>query len=334
MNQVISFVDVIKSSLKIANKYKIKVILSYLLWLITFWIPYLNIGTTIGLKKMILKMSNDDFFSPIDIFNSEHRKNIDTFLILWFISSNIIIIASVVFLFFPGYVMYFALSQIYLLFVDKNLGAMESIKESYRITYGEKWQILFSKLLGNIGLYLAGSLIIGIIFSILYFPIYGALNSAEEKHWEWVRNGENLVYEINNINRDINSWEENIIELQDKIDLLPVFEESYRSRYYGWTTRTITLDEDAAKQKKSYFNNEIFDYKTKTDEAKKSLEELNPQLETYNSNEPSEPIIDPWDFREFMNFLFLPFLIAMLVLFVFAFNASMNAYIYSKLKDK
>ena len=67
---------------------------------------------------------------------------------------------------------------------------------------------------------------------------------------------------------------------------------------------------------------------------KKSLEELNPQLETYNSNEPSEPIIDPWDFREFMNFLFLPFLIAMLVLFVFAFNASMNAYIYSKLKDK
>ena len=168
MNQVISFIDVIKSSFRIVKKYRFKVILSYLLWFITFWIPYLNIGTTIGLKKMIVKMSHDDSFSPLDIFDSENRKNIDIFLILWFISSNLIIIASFVFLFFPGYVMYFALSQIYLLFIDKNLGAMESIRESYRITYGEKWQILFSKFLGNIGIYILGSIII----SFIYFAIY------------------------------------------------------------------------------------------------------------------------------------------------------------------
>lgn len=171
MNQVISFIDVIKSSFRIVKKYRFKVILSYLLWFITFWIPYLNIGTTIGLKKMIVKMSHGDSFSPLDIFDSENRKNIDIFLILWFISSNLIIIASFVFLFFPGYVMYFALSQIYLLFIDKNLGAMESIRESYRITYGEKWQILFSKFLGNIGIYILGSIII----SIIYFAIYNSL---------------------------------------------------------------------------------------------------------------------------------------------------------------
>ena len=113
-------------------------------------------------------VKNSISFSPLDIFDSENRKNIDIFLILWFISSNLIIIASFVFLFFPGYVMYFALSQIYLLFIDKNLGAMESIRESYRITYGEKWQILFSKFLGNIGIYILGSIII----SFIYFAIY------------------------------------------------------------------------------------------------------------------------------------------------------------------
>ena len=179
MNQVISFIDVIKSSFKIAKKYRFKVILSYLLWLITFWIPYLNIGTTIGLKKMIVKMSHDDSFSPLDIFDSENRKNIDVFLILWFISSNLIIIASFVFLFFPGYVMYFALSQIYLLFIDKNLGSIESIRESYRITYGEKWQILFSKLLGNIGIYILGSIIILIIYLAIFSSLAIFMNMWE-----------------------------------------------------------------------------------------------------------------------------------------------------------
>ena len=58
MNSIISIKDVINSSFKIANNYKVKVILSYLLWLLTFWIPYFNIGTTIGLKKMILKSNS------------------------------------------------------------------------------------------------------------------------------------------------------------------------------------------------------------------------------------------------------------------------------------
>lgn len=334
MNSIISIKDVIISSFKIANNYKVKVILSYLLWLLTFWIPYFNIGTTIGLKKMILKMSKDESFSPTDIFSSEHRKNIDTFLILWFISSNIIITASIVFLFFPGYVMYFSLSQIYLLFVDKNLGAMESIKESYRITYGEKWQILFSKLLGNIGLYLLGLLIIGIIFTIFYFPINRALESAEDKLENYNEAGWELEREIDRNNRSINSYEENISELQDKIDLLPDFNEAY-TNYYGYRrTRIITLDENIAKQKESEFNDEIDWNNNNINKQKKELEELNSKWEIYLSNKPSGPIIRPYNFEGFMFILFLPFLITMLVLFVFAYNASMNAYIYSKLRDK
>ena len=122
--------------------------------------------------------------------------------------------------------------------------------------------------------------------------------------------------------------------IQDKIDLLPDFEETYRKRYYGWTSRIITLDEDAAKLKKLEFNNEIDYYKAEIVEAKKILEELNPKLEAHNSNEPSGPIIDPYNFYYFMYYTFLPLLFAMLVLFVFTFNASMNAYIYSKLRDK
>jgi len=328
---ILYFKDVIISSFKIARKYKFNVILSYFLWLITFWIPYFNIGTTIGLKKMILKMSQDDSISPIDIFSSEHRENIDIFLILYFISSNIIIIASSVFLVIPGYVMYFALSQIYLLFIDKNLGAMESIRESYRITYGEKWHIFFSKLFGMIGIYIIGSIVTFLLYAIIFYPMYGYLSNADEKHWEWNRTYSSIMRDIQNNTYDINSYKESINEYQEKIDYLPKFKERY-----GWynSVRTITLDKNQADLKELEFNDEIFEYKVKIKYEEAELVSNDLIKEELESNEPSVPFMSPWSFYYFVHYIILPVLMSIVVLFSFVYNASMNAYIYNKLKNK
>jgi hypothetical protein len=58
------------------------VIAATVLFILTFWIPYINVGTFIGMSSMPLMMSKGKIISPTEIFESKYRENIGEFLLL------------------------------------------------------------------------------------------------------------------------------------------------------------------------------------------------------------------------------------------------------------
>jgi len=63
-------------------KYVVPVVVNVILWILTIWIPYINLGTTIGLfVGLVVKMKNGEDLSMTEIFNSRYRKNMMGFFL-------------------------------------------------------------------------------------------------------------------------------------------------------------------------------------------------------------------------------------------------------------
>ncbi len=127
-------------------RHTFRVLAVFLLWLITIWIPYLNIGTTIGFALLPAKMAADDSFSPFYIFDPEYRKNMGLYLLTsGFMFTGII--AATAFMVFPGLVLAYSwmLSPYFL--IEKKKNPIEALVASNNATYGSKWTMLFVQLL-------------------------------------------------------------------------------------------------------------------------------------------------------------------------------------------
>jgi hypothetical protein len=121
-----------------------------------FWIPYLNIGTTIGLfVGIISKLSKGETISPTEIFNPDYRKKMGQF----FLTGGLVVFGklfSLLFAVIPAIVLNYAWSQSILLTIDKNLSPIDAIQTSNEVTYGNK-SVMFW-----------GYLIIGIVIALIY----------------------------------------------------------------------------------------------------------------------------------------------------------------------
>ena len=121
-------------------------ILNFIFWILTIWIPYLNVGTTIGIMTMAIKLSKGESISIGEIFNPMYRKRMgEVFLTLSFVGSGIMF--GTVFLLIPGIVIGISWSLAILLVVDKEMNPIEAINESNKATYGKKWKLFWSSLL-------------------------------------------------------------------------------------------------------------------------------------------------------------------------------------------
>ena len=159
--RVLNYKDIIKRSTEIGFSNIYTILVTMILWSLTAWVPYLNVGTTIGLFGMIIAFSKNKQFSPANIFDARYRKNIgEFFLLLSFLSIGISI--GSFFVFIPGVVIGIAWSQSILLLIDKDISPLEAIKISNDITYGEK----LTMVIGYILLILVYGLIIGVAFAI------------------------------------------------------------------------------------------------------------------------------------------------------------------------
>ena len=138
--------EIIKNSFSLGLNNKGLIIGASILWALTAWVPYLNVGTTIGFLGIIVSISKGNSTSVTEIFNAKYRKKMGEFFLL--LSFMIIGIASgYAFVIIPGIVISIAWSQSILLFIDKGYSPLESIKKSNDITYGEKWTIFIGYLL-------------------------------------------------------------------------------------------------------------------------------------------------------------------------------------------
>ena len=153
---------IVSNSIKIGLKNIASLIGAVILWILTIWIPYLNVGTTIAMLGIVVAMSKGKVISPTEIFSAKYRRNMgEFFLLIGFL--NIGITAGYAFVIIPGIVISLAWGQAIYLLIDKGYNPTEAITVSNRITYGKKWTIFF----GTIILAVVCIIAIAIVFLIL-----------------------------------------------------------------------------------------------------------------------------------------------------------------------
>ena len=137
-----------------------------ILWLLTFWIPYLNVGTTIALNTMPIALADNEApEGPTYIFKDKYRKYMGEYFVLMGLMYMAIWMASV-FLIIPGIVISLAWSQALYLLFDKHLTPMDAMKESNEKTYGHKWTIFFTGLVFAIGFGIFAMIVLWLFITI------------------------------------------------------------------------------------------------------------------------------------------------------------------------
>ena len=143
------------SKLGLANF--LSIFLAYILWGLTCWIPYLNVGTTIGLINLPINLSKSDgsMISPTAIFDGKYRKYMGEFFSLTGLMM-ISLIPAFFFMIVPAIIIGYGWSQAYYLMFDKETSPSDAMLQSTKITYGYKSTLFFAELL------------IGVIVSVVW----------------------------------------------------------------------------------------------------------------------------------------------------------------------
>ena len=135
------------------------ILMNVLLWAVTVWIPYLNVGTTIGLSVgIVAKASRGEPIPMTEIFNPRYRKYMGEF----FLTTGLIAAGTgvgIVFFIVPGIVISLAWCMAILLVVDKGKNPTEALTLSNNCTYGYKKKMF--------GIYFLVSLLFFVVMLIL-----------------------------------------------------------------------------------------------------------------------------------------------------------------------
>jgi len=138
--------DIIKNGIELGLKNIGPVLVNLILWILTCWIPYLNIGTTIGLTVgVIAKMAKDEPLSMTEIFNPEYRKYMGEFFLVNGLSGMGVAFGFILLL-IPGFVISIAWKYASLLVVDKGKNPTEALSFSNKATYGNKATLFLAHL--------------------------------------------------------------------------------------------------------------------------------------------------------------------------------------------
>ena len=159
--QKIDIKDTITAGVQYGLKNIVNLLLMVILYVVTVWIPWLNVGTTIGLFKAVIKIGNGEAVDPKSIFDKENWSNLGDFFLLCGLVS-IGITAAAAFMFIPAIIIGIAWQFALYFFIDKGLSPTKCLKVSYKATYGEKWRIFFIYLILYIAIVIVCA-ILGII---------------------------------------------------------------------------------------------------------------------------------------------------------------------------
>lgn len=204
MDKKLNIIATIKDGIAIALVNFLSLILTTLLWIVTIWVPYLNVGTTIAMESLPAELAKGKVINPLFIFDGKYRKNMGEFFILMALMTGAISV-GLGFGFIPGIVIAIAWDFAIVLFVDKDMSALDALRESNRLTYGHKARIfcitalviiclcvLCSIILGLFGIGEIGWLeaIGGIIVAILVLFAVPALLGIEASLYKQLTTGE------------------------------------------------------------------------------------------------------------------------------------------------
>ncbi len=168
MEKQLNFTDILTNAFSLGLKNLFSVIGCIVLWLLTIWIPYVNVGTTIAIITLPAAISKGETINPLKIFDKANYRPMGEFFLAAGLRSLIISFAFI-FLIIPGVVMQIAYTLTILLVVDKGKGASEALRLSNRATFGHKWTIFFWLLFYSIVLIMIPIWILSLIWDPLSF---------------------------------------------------------------------------------------------------------------------------------------------------------------------
>lgn len=136
-----------------------------ILYLLTIWIPYINIGTTIAMASLPARWAEDRTFNPLEIFASRYRRVMWNYLLASMLTFLICLMAFA-FMFFPLLVAVIAMSLVSLYVIEKDMTPIDAIQASNKATYGNKWMIFGIRFLYGLGAQLV-FLLISVLLGLL-----------------------------------------------------------------------------------------------------------------------------------------------------------------------
>lgn len=146
VTEKLDIMKTIREGVQYGLKNFLPLFLMVVLYVLTIWIPYLNVGTTIGLYKAVIGIGRGETINPTAIFDKDNFKNLGGFfLLLGLLSMGIS--AAALFMLIPALVIGIAWSFAIYFLIDKKVSPLKALGLSYDSTYGNKWRIFFLALL-------------------------------------------------------------------------------------------------------------------------------------------------------------------------------------------
>lgn len=167
MKENLNFVEVLKEGIGIGVKNLISLIIAVFLWIITIWIPYLNVGTTIAIQSLPMRLCKGEVISPTFIFDGKYRQYMGEYFTLIGLQQMALIPAFIFFI-VPGIIISLGWSLALYIMLDKEVSPSDALLMSNKATYGNKWTIF----LVGLALMLALVILVSILGCI---PFLGGL---------------------------------------------------------------------------------------------------------------------------------------------------------------
>lgn len=136
----ISVGGVLTEGVNIGLKNTLSLLGAVVLWIVTIWIPYINVGTTIAIASIPVAMSTGKTISPTFIFDKKYRSFMGEYFMLQGLMS-IAILPAMMFMVIPGIVIAISWSLAVYILIDKQVTPTQAITQSNKATMGYKWTI-------------------------------------------------------------------------------------------------------------------------------------------------------------------------------------------------
>ena len=182
MNKKIALAKVLTEGFSIGIKNFVSLFVATLLWIVTIWIPFINVGTTIAIKSVPIELSKGKIISPLFIFDKKYRQYMGEFFNLIGLMM-MSLIPAFLFMIVPGIIINISWSLAIYIMLDKEVSPSDALIMSNKATYGYKWIIFgVSVVLGVC--FLIVNLILGLIplgflsaiLSLLLTCVYQVVN--------------------------------------------------------------------------------------------------------------------------------------------------------------
>ncbi|WP_255490515.1 hypothetical protein [Dysgonomonas sp. 511] len=140
MERKITIMGVLQEGISIGLQNAASVLIAIILWLVTIWIPYLNVGTTIAISSIPIALSKGQIISPFFIFDAKYRQYMGEYFTLLGLM-YIALVPAMLFLIVPAIIISIGWSLAVYILIDKEVAPGEALIQSNKATNGYKWTI-------------------------------------------------------------------------------------------------------------------------------------------------------------------------------------------------